>query len=122
MKKNKSIQLIGRLLISIIILSITAFFTPGFERSNYITIIIAILSLSFFDFFIGNYTRLFYHPYLKFFIGFVLSSLTLYLVQSSIIGYVLSIVPIILGGIVYGLVDFMLPNEKMNNRVESGIA
>ena len=122
MKKNKSIQLIGRLTISIIILSITAFFTPGFERSDLKIIFIAISSLAFFDFFIGNYTKLFYHPYLKFIIGFVLSFITLYLVQNYIIGYVLSIVPIMLGGIVYGLVDFMLPNEEINNRIESSMA
>lgn len=112
MKINKSIQFIGRIVTAVIILGITAFFTPGFDISNLWILASAVALLTVVDFFIGCYTRLFYHPYLKLLIGFVLSAVALYLVQYIIIGYTLSLVPIVLGAIIYGLVDYMLPNEE----------
>lgn len=122
MKINKSIQFIGRFLTAIVILGITAFFTPGFELENLWILIVSIVLLSSIDFFIGTFTRLFYHPYLKFLIGFVLSGIALYLVQYFVIGYTLSLVPIVLGSVVYGLVDYMLPNEEINGRKEAKVA
>ena len=112
MKINKSIQFIGRFITATIILGITAFFTPGFDYNNLWILAGAVLILTVVDFFIGCFTRLYYHPYLKLLIGFVLAAIALYLVQYIIIGYTLSLVPIVLGAIVYGLVDYMLPNEE----------
>lgn len=112
MKINKSIQFIGRIITSIIVLGITAFFTPGFDLANVSILAGAVIILTIVDFFIGCYTRLYYHPYLKLLIGFILATIALYLVQYFIIGYTLSLVPIVLGAIVYGLVDYMLPNEE----------
>lgn len=113
MKINKSIQLIGRFVCAIIILGITAFFTPGFTIENLWVLAIAVVALSLVDFFIGCFTPLFSHPFIKFFIGAVLAGISLYLVQYFIIGYVLSTIAIILGAIVFGLVDYMLPSEPI---------
>lgn len=115
MKINKSIQFIGRLITAIIIIGITAFFTPGFTVENIWILAISIGILALIDFCIGCFTPLFSHPFGKFFIGVVLACITLYLVQYFIIGYVLSIVAIILGAIVFGLVDYMLPSEPIEN-------
>lgn len=119
MKINKTVQFIGRLLIAIIVLGITAFFTPGFELSSIGILAAAIGILTFVDFFIGSFTRLFYHPYMKLIIGFILAAIALYLVQYILIGYTLSLVPIVLGAIVYGLVDYMLPNEEENGKKQT---
>ena len=101
MKINKKVQFFGRLIASIVVLGITAFFTPGFALPNLWILIGGIL-------------------YIKMVIGFILSFIALYFIQHLIIGYILSIVPIILGAIVYALVDYMLPNEdhdtKSNNK------
>lgn len=112
MKINRSLQFIGRFITSILILGITAFFTTGFTLSNIWILALAIILLSVIDFAIGNFTKLYFHPFVKFFIGFVLSGITLFLVQYFTIGYTLSLLSIILGAIVYGLVDYMLPNEE----------
>ena len=73
MKINKKIQFFGRLIAAIVILGITAFFTPGFALSNLWTLIVGVLALTIIDFAIGSFTKLFYHPYYKMFIGFCLS-------------------------------------------------
>ena len=111
MKINRSIQFIGRLLAAIVVLGITAFFTPGFILSNLWILVAAIFILVFVDFLLGCFTKLYYHPYIKLIIGFVLSGISLYLVQYFVIGYILSFIPIALGALVYALVDYMLPNE-----------
>lgn len=111
MKVNKIVQFIGRLITSIVILGITAFFTPGFSMSSMWILVTAISILTLVDFFLGSFTKLFYHPYIKFFLGFIFACIALYTVQYLIVGYVLSFIPIILGGIIFGLVDYMLPNE-----------
>lgn len=111
MKVNKVLQFFGRLIAASVVLGITAFFTPGFVISSIWILVVAIAILTLVDFFIGCFTKLFYHPYIKLIIGFVLSGVALYLVQYFIIGYTLSFIPIVLGAIVYGLVDYMLPNE-----------
>ena len=113
MKINKSIQLIGRFICAIIILGITAFFTPGFTIDNLWVLAAFVIALSLVDFVIGCFTPLFSHPFVKFFIGAILAGISLYLVQYFIIGYVLSIIAIILGAIVFGLVDYMLPSEPL---------
>lgn len=116
MQINKKIQFFGRLIAAIVILGITAFFTPGFALSNLWTLVVGVLALTIIDFAIGSFTKLFYHPYYKMFIGFCLSFIALYLVQRFIIGYTLSFVPIVLGAIVYALVDYMLPSEDHDTK------
>ena len=101
MKINRSIQFIGRLITSVLVLGVTAFFTPGFTFSSVWILAIAI----------------YFHPFIKLIIGFVLAGIALFLVQYFVIGYLLSPLSIFLGALVYGLVDYMLPNEELETRV-----
>ena len=110
---NKSIQFIGRIISASIVIGITAFFTPGFDSSNIWIIVTSILALSFLDFLL-SITDIFKHPIIKLIIGFVLCGISLFIVEYVIVGYLLSIVPLILGSMVYGLVDYVLPNQYQN--------
>ena len=112
MKINRSIQFIGRLITSILVLGITAFFTPGFTLENVWILAIAVIALTVLDFLIDNFTKLYFHPFVKLIIGFVLAGIALFLVQYFVIGYMLSFISIFLGALVYGLVDYMLPSEE----------
>ncbi len=119
MKINRSIQFIGRLITSILVLGVTAFFTPGFTFSSVWILAISIAILTVVDFFIDNFTKLYFHPFIKLIIGFVLAGIALFLVQYFVIGYLLSPLSIFLGALVYGLVDYMLPNEELETRVSN---
>lgn len=114
MKINRSIQFIGRLITSILVLGITAFFTPGFTTSNIWILALAIIALTIVDFLIDNFTKIYFHPFIKFIIGFILAGITLFLVQYFTIGYMLSFLSLFLGALVYGLVDYMLPSQEHN--------
>ena len=72
MNRNKVPQFVGRLITAIIVLGITAFFTPGFATSSIWVVALAVLLLTVFDFAISTFTALFTHPIVKGIIGFVL--------------------------------------------------
>ena len=112
MKRNKLPQFIGRLITAIVILGITAFFTPGFTASNVWIVVLAILLLTAFDFAISTFTSLFTHPIVKGIIGFILCTITLYVVQYVVTGYGISWISALLGALVYAIVDYMLPAEE----------
>ena len=118
MKINRSIQFIGRLLAAILILGITAFFTPGFTLSSIWILALAIIILTILDFLIDNFTKLYFHPFIKFILGFILAGVALFLVQYFVIGYMISALSIFLGALVYGLVDYMLPSEEHETTYE----
>ena len=118
MKINRSIQFIGRLITSILVLGITAFFTPGFTTSSIWILALAVIALTIADFLIDNFTKLYYHPFIKFIIGFILSGVALFLVQYFVIGYMLSFLSLFLGALVYGLVDYMLPSKDHETSYE----
>ena len=114
MNKNKLPQFVGRLITAIIILGITAFFTPGFTTSSIWIIALAVLLLTVCDFAISTFTALFTHPIVKGIIGFVLCTITLYVVQYIVTGYGISWISALLGALVYAIVDYMLPAEEEN--------
>ena len=112
MNRNKIPQFVGRLITAIIVLGITAFFTPGFTASSIWMVALAILLLTVFDFVISTFTALFTHPIVKGIIGFVLCAITLYVVQYVVTGYGISWISALLGALVYAIVDYMLPAEE----------
>ena len=112
MNRNKIPQFVGRLITAIIVLGITAFFTPGFTASSIWMVALAVLLLTVFDFVISTFTALFTHPFVKGIIGFVLCAITLYVVQYVVTGYGISWIAALLGALVYAIVDYMLPAEE----------
>lgn len=106
---NKSVQFFGRLITAIVILGITAFFTPGFTYASAWILVTAIALLCVIDFLIS--LALFPHPILKAIIGFVISGVALYLIQFIVVGYTISWLSLLFGAILYGVVDYMLPSN-----------
>ena len=108
------IQIIGRLIVSAIILAITAFFTPNFNINNIATLIIASIALSIIDYLIVKLTGLHASPFGKGFVGFALAAITLYITQFFVSGYSISWMAAIIGALIYGVVDYFIPgNQEM---------
>ena len=107
-------QIIGRLVVSAIVLGITAFFTPGFSINSIWTLAIAAIVLTIVDYLISRFTGLNASPFGKGFVGFVLAAVTLYVIQYFVAGYTISWVAAIIGALIYGVVDYFMPgNETM---------
>ena len=105
-------QMIGRLIAAAVVLAITAFFTPGFEISNFWSLAIAAVVLTVIDYLIVKFTGLHASPFGKGFVGFVLSVIVLYVTQYFVAGYTISWMAAIIGAIIYGIVDYFIPGEQ----------
>ena len=109
---NTVIQIVGRLIIAGIILAITAFFTPGFEINNIWTLAIAAIVLTILDYLVSKFTGIQASPFGKGFVGFILSAVILYVTQYFVAGYSISWMAAIIGALIYGIVDYIIPGEQ----------
>ena len=105
-------QIVGRLITAAIVLAITAFFTPGFQINNIWTLAIAAVVLTVLDYLISKFTGLQASPFGKGFAGFVLSAVVLYVTQFFVAGYSISWVAALIGALIYGIVDYLIPGEQ----------
>ena len=105
-------QIIIRLVVSAIVLGITAFFTPGFTINNIWTLVIAAVVLTVMDYLIARFTGLHASPFGKGFVGFILAAVVLYFTQYFVAGYSISWIAAIIGALVYGIVDYIIPGDQ----------
>ena len=105
-------QIIGRLFTSAIVLAITAFFTPNFSISNIWALAIAAVVLTIMDYLIIKFTGLDASPFGKGFVGFILSAVILYVTQYFVAGYSISWLAAIIGALIYGIVDYLIPGNQ----------
>ncbi|MGN1298611.1 MAG: phage holin family protein [Candidatus Scatovivens sp.] len=105
-------QIVGRFIVAAIILGITAFFTPGFSINNIWSLALATIVLSIMDYLIVKFTGLHTSAFGKGFVGFILAVITLYLTQYFVAGYSISWIAAIIGALVYGIVDYIMPGEQ----------
>ena len=105
-------QIIGRLVTAAIILAITAFFTPGFTINNIWALAAATIVLTVIDYLITRFTGLHASSFGKGFVGFVLAVVTLYVTQFFVAGYSITWMAAIIGALIYGVIDYILPGEQ----------
>lgn len=105
-------QIVGRLVTAAIVLAITAFFTPGFQISNFWALAVAAVVLTVLDYLVSKFTGIQASPFGKGFVGFVLSVIVLYVTQYFVAGYSISWLSAIIGAVIYGIVDYFLPSEQ----------
>ncbi len=107
-------QIIGRLVTAAIVIAITAFFTPNFTINNIWSIGLAAIVLTIIDYLIVKFTGLDATPFGKGFVGFILAAVTLYVTQYFVAGYSISMLASIIGALIYGVVDYIIPgNQQM---------
>lgn len=105
-------QIIGRLVTAGIVLAITAFFTPGFTINNIWALIFSAIVLTIIDYLIVKFTGLDATPFGKGFVGFILAAVTLYVTQYFVAGYTISWIAAIIGALIYGIVDYIIPGTQ----------
>ena len=105
-------QIVGRLIAAAVVLAITAFFTPGFTINNIWTLAIAAVVLTAIDYLIVKFTGLHASPFGKGFVGFILSAVILYVTQFFVAGYSISWLSAIIGALIYGIIDYIMPGEQ----------
>lgn len=101
-----------RFVTAAIILAITAFFTPGFTISSIWALALATVILTVIDFLLNRFTSLHTNAWSKGLVGFILAAATLYIIQYFVVGYSISWISAILGALIYGVVDFFIPEQE----------
>ena len=102
-------QIVGRFIVAAIILGITAFFTPGFSINNIWSLAVV---LTVMDYLIIKFTGLHAMAFGKGFVGFVLAVVVLYATQFFVAGYSISWMAAIIGALIYGVIDYIIPGEQ----------
>ena len=105
-------QVIWRLVSAAIVLAITAFFTPGFSINNFWALALAAVVLTALDYLIIKFTGLEASPFGKGFVGFIVAAVILYITQFFVAGYSISWLAAIIGALVYGVVDYLIPGKS----------
>ncbi|MBQ6991355.1 MAG: phage holin family protein [Clostridia bacterium] len=105
-------QIVGRLIAAAVILAITAFFTPGFQISNFWSLAVAAVILTALDYLIAKVTGVHASPFGKGFVGFILAAVILYVTQYFVVGYSISWLSAIIGALIYGIVDYFIPGTE----------
>ena len=105
-------QIIGRLATAAVVLAVTAFFTPGFTINNIWSLAIAAIVLTIMDYLFVKFTGLDATPFGKGFVGFILAAVTLYVTQYFVAGYSISWVAAIIGALIYGIIDYIIPGNQ----------
>lgn len=105
-------QVIWRLVTAAVVLAITAFFTPGFSINNFWALALAAIVLTALDYIIMKFTGLEASPFGKGFVGFIVAAVILYVTQFFVAGYSISWIAAIIGALIYGVVDYLIPGKQ----------
>lgn len=110
-RSNTFAQVILRFVTSAVILAITAFFTPGFTINNIWALALAAVVLTVIDFLLVKFIGLHASAFGKGFVGFVLAAVVLYATQFFVAGYSISWIAAMIGALIYGVVDYFIPEQ-----------
>lgn len=111
-RPNTFTSVILRFVTSAVILAITAFFTPGFTISNVWSLALVAVVLTVIDYLIVRFTGLHASAFGKGFVGFILAAVVLYVTQYFVVGYSISWIAAIIGALIYGVVDYFVPDQQ----------
>ena len=111
-RPNTFTGVILRFVTSAVILAITAFFTHGFTISNVWSLALAAVVLTVIDYLIVRFTGLHASAFGKGFVGFILAAVVLYVTQYFVVGYSISWIAAIIGALIYGVVDYFVPDQQ----------
>lgn len=104
---------ITRLVLSSVVLAITAFLTPGFSISGFFPLLMAALVISLLDMLAFRILGVDASPFGRGLTGFVIAVVIIYITNFIVPGYSVSLWGAIIGAAVYGLVSAILPGRAM---------
>lgn len=112
--KENNFNIMGiviRIITTAIVLAIAAFLTPWFEIEGIGTLIVASIVIAILVYLIGKFAGVEASPFGRGFIGFVVTVIVLYLTKMLVSGFDLNLIGAILGALVIGIVELIIPGE-----------
>lgn len=116
-KRSTGTGLLGfiiRFAVAAIVLMVTAYFVPGFRmRGGFTTALIGALVIAAADFLIEKLFKFDASPLGKGISGFLVSAAVIYFAQYFVPGMEVSLLGAVIGALVIGLIDTILPTRFM---------
>ena len=106
-------HLLIRLVVGAIVLAVTAALTPGFEISGIWPLLFGAVILAVLDYLAARILKLDASPFGRGITGFILAAVIIYITQFFVAGYNVTILGALIGALVYGLVDLIIPGRAM---------
>jgi len=111
---NSSIfDLIIKIIVSAVVLAITAFLTPNFTISGVWPLIIAAIVIGILNWLAVKLVGVNASPFGAGAVGFIVTAVVLYLTRYFVDGYNITIIGALLGALVLGIVDAILPGRRI---------
>lgn len=102
-----------RWLVGAVVLAVTAFLTPGFTISGIWPLIIAAAVIAILDYLVQRILGVDATPFGRGLTGFIVSAVIIYVVKFFVAGYDVTILGAILGAVVYGIINLLIPGRTM---------
>ncbi|TJX12967.1 phage holin family protein [Tissierella creatinini] len=106
-------ELLLRVLITSIVVAIAAFFTPGFTIDGMWSLLLAAVVIGVLDYLIQKFTGVNASPFGRGLSGFLVAAIILYVTKFIVPGFNISIWGAIIGALVIGIVDAIMPGRAM---------
>ncbi len=106
-------QFLLRLVVGIVVLAITAFFTPGFAISSWFSLVIAAIVLAVLDWLVNKITGINAAPFGRGISGFILAAIIIYAIKFIVPGYNVTILGALIAAVIYGIIDAIIPGRAM---------
>ncbi len=102
-----------RLVVGAIVLGITAALTPGFTISGIWPLLFASVVLAGLDYLALKLLGVNATPFGRGISGFILAAVIIYVTQFFIAGYSVTLLASVIGALIYGIIDAIIPGRAM---------
>ncbi|MEW9124635.1 MAG: phage holin family protein [Thermotaleaceae bacterium] len=106
-------SMIIRILVSMIVLAVAAFFTPYFSIAGFGPLLFAAIAIGVIDYLIEMFTGFDASPFGRGITGFLVSALIIYLTGVLVGGVYVNWLGAILAALVIGLINMIIPGRKV---------
>ena len=106
-------QFIIRWLVGAVVLAVTAFVTPGFTISGVWPLIVAAAVIAIIDYLVQKVLGVDATPFGRGITGFIVAAIIIYVVKFIVPGYDVTLVGAVLGALVYGIINLLIPGKTM---------
>lgn len=103
---------IVRLVVGAVVLAITAALTPGFAISSLWSLLFGAVVLAGLDYLASRFLGANASAFGKGITGFIMAAVIIYITQFFVSGYVVSLWGAIIGALIYGIVDAIIPGKS----------
>ncbi|SDY71225.1 Uncharacterized membrane protein YvlD, DUF360 family [Proteiniborus ethanoligenes] len=106
-------EMIVRVIVTAIVVGLTAFFTPGFSIDGLWSLLIASVVIGVLDYLVERFTGINASAFGKGIKGFLITVVILYVTKLIVPGFNITLLGAIVGAIVIGIIDMIIPSRAV---------